>query len=59
MYAHAKLVLFFLKTKPQFFYLSDEVKEIWKVLKSGGAPDAEMKEIREAMLQLGSDPEEG
>ena len=55
----AKLVLFFLKTKPQFFYLSDEVKEIWRVLKSGGAPDAELKEIREAMLQLGSDPEEG
>jgi hypothetical protein len=57
--AAAKLVLFFLKTKPPFFCLSDEVKEVWRALKSGGVSVAELRDIREAMLQLGSDPEEG
>jgi len=57
--ATAKLVLFFLRAKPPFFRLSDEVKEVWRALKSGGVSVSELRDIREAMLELGFNPEEG
>jgi hypothetical protein len=57
--ATAALVLFFLHTKPKFFHLSEETKAVWKDLKLGGGVSPEtLKAIREAMLQLGADPEE-
>jgi len=56
--ATAELVQYFLETRPKYLYLSDEARAVWKSLKESGLSAVLLKNIREAMLALGFDPEE-
>jgi hypothetical protein len=55
--ATANLLLFSLSVQKRL-YPSDPVMNVWRDLKAGGIPPELLKEVREAMLALGCDPEE-
>jgi hypothetical protein len=55
--ATGELLIFYLKAKPKFFFLSNEGLALWKELKLHLRNET-LKRIRESMLELGSDPEE-
>ncbi len=52
----ADLVLFFLRSKPQYFYYSEYVKNVWRELDSSGVNSQTLQDIRNAMFSLGYDP---
>jgi hypothetical protein len=56
--AAAELLLFFFKSTPKHFYASDHVGKVWADLKAGVVAPEILKQIREAMLALGHDPEQ-
>jgi len=53
----AKLVLYILNTRPQFFHLNDYNRQIWRDLKTGSVEISLLLDIRNAMVALGYDPE--